>query len=568
MKKYLVLYCIFPALCMAQSGGGFDMERLMGSAARNTQSSLLLTAEQMPLSDMVIPDLYIVGHGDIFSWSASTIDQSEKLAVVGPDGQIFLERYGVVDVGGKTLTEAYSLIRSTITSRKSDIVVQVILRKTRTVLITVEGSTLYRGTYSVPASMRISSLMNAVKSPSVLLKQAASMNETQMRPVPEGAVIEDIQRGINLALSPYARRNIIVNRRGVTLPVDLDRALVNGNSKLDPHLVEGDVIFVPPDATDAPMVSIGGAVSRQVEIPFRDGDKASVLLAACGGLLNTADLGRIELHCPGRVGSVALMIDDRNQIVGEDPLIAPGCVITVAVRAVAGNEESMAVVDVQGAVGQPGPVVIKHGVTRLSEAVNKAGGLLSNASTVLGYIVRPERKPYSSRDGRGDLYMRFQYSDLKLEDTLRYLLDQTYRIPYVSCDMDKALRQGSQDDDVLLHSGDIVVIPERPTRVYVYGQVVRPGYVDYVVGKQLNWYVSRAGGYASGARNDRARVVRGQARVWIESDEATIVKEGDEIYVPREPDVPAGLELQKYAAYSGIIAAVTFLLINMYTIFR
>ncbi|HCN04506.1 MAG TPA: hypothetical protein DIS79_02715, partial [Bacteroidetes bacterium] len=190
-----------------------------------------------------------------------------------------------------------------------------------------------------------------------------------------------------------------------------------------------------------------------------------------------------------------------------------------------------------------------------------------DASLALAYIIRKENLPVNNRDVRDEAMRRFLYSDLTIDDTLRFQLDQQYRIPYVSSDFRKAFANPSSYDNVVLQPGDLVIVPRRPDRVMVYGQVEQPGYVAYEPGKTLEWYLERAGGPAKGAKTGRARIIKGKNRVWVDDDEH-IVEAGDEVYIPRSPDVSAGTEIQNYAVIAGIVSSVTALIGLFYTILR
>ena len=76
----------------------------------------------------------------------------------------------------------------------------------------------------------------------------------------------------------------------------------------------------------------------------------------------------------------------------------------------------------------------------------------------------------------------------------------------------------------------------------------------------MDWYVERAGGYAEGSESHRARIIRGRTQVWLEGTEEVFVFAGDQIYVPRIPDEPTTVKLQKYAVYSSIAATVGLLI--------
>mgnify|MGYP001173878305 FL=1 len=137
----------------------------------------------------------------------------------------------------------------------------------------------------------------------------------------------------------------------------------------------------------------------------------------------------------------------------------------------------------------------------------------------------------------------------------------------VSCDFVKAFKENSEIDNVLLYDGDVITVPDNPGYVYVYGQVNHPGYVEFHEGKTMQWYIEKAGGYAQGAAKKRARIIRGKSRVWTEGDENTYVFAGDEIYVPRPPDVPLAIEWQKYGTIASLVSVTVAVIGTLFNIY-
>jgi len=551
---------IQPPSMTAQSGASImDLEKL-GGGKPNTTLSQVLTAEQVPTGDIVIPEIYTVGPGDVLAYQTTGLDFSEKLAMVSPENSLMLERIGIIDVTGMTLAQLRDTMRARIKSRSADVDVFLSLKRPRLIYVSVKGNVPFPGTYAVPASFRVSTLLLVTRQPWLIRKDMAVAEQVKERGLSasHAATTESLIRQSPPPLSPYALRSITVRHRvGVSL-VDLAKAEMSGGDRYNPHLQEGDVVTVPFDPEQQATISISGAVVTPSTLVFKTGDRASLLLAAAGGANSEADLERVVLVQPGGEGKITLNVDENLRLKGDDPELQPGRSIVVEQRTIAGVIPQQGVVEVYGEVRTPGTVIIKPGVTRLSEVINWAGGTEPNASLSLSYIVRPEQTSMSDRDLADNSYRRFMYSDLASEDTLRYKLDQRYRIPYVSCDVKKALTDTASGDNIVMQSGDIVVIESTPTRVYVYGQVNRPGYVTFVPGKNIEWYVNSAGGFATGAEEGRSRIIRGRTNVWEEDDDA-VVEPGDEIYVPRPPDIPPSVEIQTYAMIAGVITALAAL---------
>jgi len=564
----VVMMCAvaFATICSAQSGSGLDLEKMQ--AAQKSSVSQLLSSEQIPVDNVIDPRIYHVGPGDVIVYQMVSMDFGEKLASVTPENVLFLDRYGMINVQGLTLAQVRDSIKALVQKRVPGVECFVALRRPRLVYVTIRGNVPYPGTYAVPASMRVSTLLNVARQPWLLRKDAASSELGRNdRSTQENSRLQELTHATGASLSPYASRNIIVRHRDGVSNVDLPKAMLPGNAGFDPHVREGDEVIVPYDNASAPTISISGAVADPVAIAFKSGDRASLLLAAAGGPTSDADLTRVVVVDPSGRGKRTLTVDSLLRVVGEDPLLEPGSTIVVehAIREVVAGGQG--VVNVFGEVRNPGSMVIAPGVTKLTEILARCGGITQDASMSLAYVVRPEQGAVGSRDQQADIFRRFQYSDLTLEDTVRYRFDMQYRLPYVSSDFRKAFADSLSPDNIVLFSGDIVVVPRVPDRVYVYGQVNQPGYVSFTSKKTLAWYVERAGGYAEGARPSRARVIKGKTKVWVDDDDAA-VEAGDEVYVPRDPDVSTATKIQTYAVIAGLVSAMAAIIATFYAILR
>lgn len=565
-----VAVLIAPLMLMAQgTGSSLDLDRL--STAGRSQASLtqLLTADQVPTDDVIEPTAYVLGPGDVIAYQTTGFDFSEKLVVVTPENTLLMERYGLINVANMTLAAVRDSITALVKRRSKDAECFVTLKRPRLIYVSLRGNVPYPGTYAVPASMRVSTFLNVTRQPWLIRKDpgAAELMRTDQTIIGTQRV-EELTRGRSSGLSPYASRNIVVRHRRGTTNVDLHRAGIFGNAKDDPHLREGDEVMVPFDDAAAPMMSVGGAVANPTTVVYKPGDKVSVLLAAAGGPAPDADLSRVLLIQPDEQGTSTIKVDDQFRIIGEDVEVHPGSAVVVERLVAAGENVRQGVVEIRGEVSRQGAVIIEPGKTRLTDVISRAGGITPLASAALAYVIRPEVSGGLQRRSHQDLMMRFLYSDLTLEDTLRYRLDEQLRLPYVSCDVAVALKDPNSKDNITLQSGDVIVVPRAPDRIYVYGQVTQPGFVTYEPNKTIEWYVDRAGGFAKGAKPGRARIIKGKSKVWLEDDSDIVVQAGDEVYVPRSPDVPAGFEIQTYAAIVGIISSVTAMVGLLYSILR
>ncbi len=550
----LLIAAIAAVSVHAQAQGSekfIDLEKLANRPGLS--SSQVLSAEQIPTDDVVDPEIYILGPGDVLSYMTSGLDFSEKLVVVSPECTVLMERFGVVDVKGKSLRQLRDSLTAVYKNRVPDSELYLSLKRARTVYVTLKGNVSYPGTYAVPASMRVSTFLVVSRQPWLLNGSKLQMERSSM--IHESTVESALTRNSSSSLSGYAARNITIRHRDNSDLVDLPKSRLPGYSRFDPHLREGDIVTVPFDAETYASITISGAVVLPTTLEYKAGDKASILLSAAGGITSDADIHNITLVQSDGEGRILIKVDSNFNIVDNDPELQPGSTIIVERIPKAGSDARQGVVEVYGEVQTPGSVIIQPGITKLNEVITKCHGIAKNASLSLSYVVRPDLTAYSDRKRYDDAKRNFMYSDLTLEDTVRYQLDQSYRLPYVSCDVARALTDTSSADNIVLHAGDIIVIAANPNRVFVYGQVNQPGYIAYSPKKSLDWYVEQAGGFATGAKSGRARIIRGRTKVWVEDGDA-YVESGDEVYVPRAPDVPPGIQMQTYAVVAGILSSV------------
>lgn len=558
-----VLAVLLPLSAPAQTNPGLDLDRLSPSQRAATVLTPLLSAEPLPNSDVVDPRTYLVGPGDVVSYSMTGLDYSEKLTIITPENTIVIDRLGTVSCLGLTLAQLRDTLVSSLRRRSPNVELSISLRRPRYIYASLSGNAQYPGTYVVPASMRVSTFLAVTRQPGLLGKNSDQRD-------PQSNLQRSTTEGVRASappLSAFALRNIIVRHRSGITVADLAQSAIPGYEYFDPHLREGDEVIIPFDQSDYPSVTIAGAVGNPVSLAYREGDRASILISASGGPTSDADLSSVTLVDGNGSGRTTLSLDSNWQLKGEDPLLAPGSTIVVERKVRSGQNSLQGVVEVQGEVERTGTQVITPGVTKLRDVIARAGGLKKDAALSLASVMRASGGPTTMRAAREATLRSFLYSNLTLEDTLRYFLDQQFRLPYVSCDFIKAFADSTSSDNIRLQNGDVINIPKQPDRIYVYGQVNQPGFVNYVPGHNLDWYVDAAGGYALGSKSGRTTIIRGKTRVAVDDNEA-IVQAGDEVYVPRKPDVPAGTELQMYAVIAGILGSLVAIVATTISILR
>lgn len=537
------------------------------------QSARMVLPELPPADHVVSAEHYVVGPGDVLLLQIVAPVVQEHVLVVSPDGELLLPRIGALSVQGRTLAWVRSEVERRVRERNPKAEAVVLLQKARTVLVTVRGYVRFPGVYALPATVRVST--------AVRLAVLGRMEQSGQKPGMASPPVASMQQLERAEYEPsavpflpsYCTRNILLRYADGHMAVaDLERARALGDVAADPPVREGMEIVVPEPLPEYPVLSIAGAVRMPLRLAYREGDRLSLLLRLCGGL----DLERAEpfvlVYLPQQpVQRVEL---DSAGMPLRDVVLPAGSAVVVPERPIAGARAT-GVATVLGAVARPGAYPIEPGRTRLRELLERAGGVLPEAVLELAYI---RRQPPASLaadvrlPSEVQLYERFLYSDLRLEDTVRYALEMRLRRSRVACDFVALLRRGDERHNIVLEDGDQIVIPLQGGYVYVGGMVRVPGFVRYEPGRPVEWYIEQAGGYSSAADPKRLRILRGSSYTWLRPREAGAPQPGDEIYVPGQLDVPAWAEkqaeLQLYTVLTGAVSTLTFVLATIVNLLR
>ncbi len=528
-----------------------EMENQMGSEGD-------FKTEAQPVGNVIDPKYYKVGPGDLITIqslppiSGKTIHNLE----VAPDVSLMLPRSGKLDIAGMTLFQVEEKIREIYQNMNKAFQISIGLKRSRNCIVSIRGNVIFPSNYTLPAAYRISTSVlfaNQIQKSQVPSQQMEALLQIKEKQRETERLFSESGISSN---SVYWTRNItILHNDGTSSYVDLEKAAALNSPEFDPYLREGDQIIVPFEKDNYPRLSISGAINRPILLPYKTGDKASLLLKFGYGLTEKADLNNVYLNLPASKRKIQLKIDKNLNLLSEDIELEPGTTIVVG-QIPEPKFHTPGVVSVKGEVNIPGNYLIEAGVTRLKDIITDAGGFTEEAYLPLAHIIRRENNQNSIIDPRRETYEVLQYSDLTMDDTVRYFIDMKYKQPLVSVDFEDCFIKNQNEDNVLLLDGDVITIPSNPGKVFVFGQVNSPGYVEFSEGKTMEWYIEKAGGAAEGSQKHRARIIRGRTNVWIEGDEKTVVYAGDRVYIPRIPDEPTHIKLARYSIIAGAISTL------------
>jgi protein involved in polysaccharide export with SLBB domain len=260
------------------------------------------------------------------------------------------------------------------------------------------------------------------------------------------------------ALWSGSRRIEVRRKGGAVLPVDLERFNLEGDVKLNPFLLDGDVVHVPFEELT---VRVDGAVNRPGRYELTGGRDLTELITLADGLTPSAtrllplalvrrsasdsqDLQLVPFAADGSLPALALRQDDAVRVSSYDELQRSVMVIG-AVAGVATTDE--------GTVTKRLPFVDGDSVRTLLERVGGVGPLADLGGS---YLLR------GGKSVPVDLYALVMLKDLKA------------------------------DRPVAL--GDTLVVPFKRRNIVVQGAVFAPGPYPFNPTFGVEQYLALAGG--------------------------------------------------------------------------
>ena len=310
---------------------------------RNIFNNQMLTFQ--PNMNMATPANYRLGAGDeviIDVWGAS---QETFSGMISPDGVLTIEGVGPCKIGGMTVSEATSYLRSRLGQFYSDSQIQMAVGETRSIQVQVLGEVNVPGTYTLSS---LSSAFNALYA---------------------AGGISDIG----------TLRDIKVYRQGRQIAtIDVYDYILNGNSQGDVRLNDNDVIVVGPYEA---LVDVRGKVKRPMFYEMKNTESLATLLQYTGGFTGDAykksvrvirkNGAEYSIHTVGEFDWGGFAVSDGD---------------SVFVDSVVARYSNM--VEVRGAVFHPGMYQMDGNINTVRELVNAAEGLREDAFTARAVMHR------------------------------------------------------------------------------------------------------------------------------------------------------------------------------------
>lgn len=322
-------------------------------------------------------------------------------------------------------------------------------------------------------------------------------------------------------------------------------------------------------AVEPATVYVKGEVARPGRYPLTTEMHVSDLIRAAGGLKPSADVKTADLthyswpdekQVTGKQQHIVLAdaLADKGD---ENLVLNNGDVLTVA--QVPGWNDIGASITIRGEIVHPGSYGIRPG-EHLSSVLQRAGGFSAAAYPYGAVLLRTEVQKLEQRS-YVELVQRIREQQTALRLTAvsspdpdeklsagsaltqwQTALDDLAASPpsgRVTIQISSNLKDWANTTrDVTVRSGDVLVVPKRPSYVMVQGQVYGATAVAFRPGKSAKWYLMQAGGPTNMANKRATFVVRANGTVlgnhssfWIAGEGMNVaLQPGDMVVVPEK----------------------------------
>ena len=416
--------------------------------------------------------------------------------------------------------------------------------------VTIGGSFIVNGTFQASPTERIDNFVTRI------------FNTAKLPYLSQVRDINSFSR-ISKEIDEYALRDIKLKRfSGEVISIDLQKFRLTGDFNYNPYLHNDDVLIFPSNDLETRFIEISGAINAESPIKFQfvDGDKLSDAILFAHGLnsaynnVDSAEISRLSYNGKFEEKIYVNIDDDYDLQVGD------------RIRILADNSEKKAYsIEVRGEVNREGFIYITKDNTTVYDVITKAGGFKETADLNRAELIRSVsflNLPNTNREV--ELMLMQRMANIDIEDSLTFLTDNKLRLARGSSvvDFTKLSDPNSADANFIVKDGDVIFVPEKQNLVYVFGQVLTPGYIETVPGKDYQYYLNKAGGISKFSRGE-IYLIKGKTRSWIELEEDSRIEieNGDFIWVPKEPYRNFDYYLTRIGNFASIIGSIATVIV-------
>jgi protein involved in polysaccharide export with SLBB domain len=293
------------------------------------------------------------------------------------------------------------------------------------------------------------------------------------------------------------------------IPVDL-KGIVSHET--DFPLIKEDIVSVASifDLREEFYVEINGEINNEGIFPFMENTSLEDIIVMAGGLKESASLSRVEVarriksgdtepnH--GRISEIFYFNIDKDLHISSEALnfkLEP--FDQVFIRKSPGYEEAQSLT-VEGEVVFPGTYILSSKSDRISDLIERAGGLTFEAYLEGAQLMREEEVNLERRQEIIENLMS------ESADSLLINFEESNE-QAIGIDLNRVMKNPGSKFDLLLQANDRLIIPKELQTVRLSGALLFPITVRYDDSYRFNKYISMSGGFAENAKKKRTYVI-------------------------------------------------------------
>jgi len=501
LRAMALIACVGCLLVFASGFGlaqGMDPDQ-QGTASGNDEAVSSYSAYTQMTADMMMQQIqnrfidkdidardYTVGPGDRFTILFTANEVGSIAGEITTGGQLFLKSVGMINLGHISLTDARDTISNRVRAVYSKTDFTVELTSFRVARVNVIGEVTRPGIYYAPAIWHVSELLSLAG-----------------------------------GLTPRASlRNITIGGYEEDHTADLVRFRAFGENKDNPLICQGNIVSVPAKESGKGFVSISGQVNRPSTFEYRD-DTVEDLIAFAGGINGLPE--DVEIRVTADDGSERFRIDG-NQKSDEIKELRAGDNVKIEWKA---SRTQYGFIDIFGAVERPGRYRMQEPSMSLQALLTVCGDISDRGNKDMLQIYRRSMRSLdrkilpltSSAQESGDQ----KTADTRSQEHLNNVNIMSYN-PRDPWDMTR----------ITLIDGDSVYVPAKTGMISVLGAVASPGLISYQPGKDIDYYLSRAGNVGLDADERRMMVINPVTGSRIDASRAGVLFDGEILFVPQK----------------------------------
>jgi len=361
--------------------------------------------------------------------------------------------------------------------------------------------------------------------------------------------------------------------------------IINGKTA-DIPLLREDIINISSifDLKEEYKVTIDGEVRQPGIFDFAENLTLEALILQAGGFKESATGQRIEisrrvknsnLTSPSALIATVFQVNIEKDLNFNNPKFELQPFDIISVRSSIGYEVQRQV-KVEGEVLYPGLYTIINKDERVSDLVQRAGGLTPLAYTKGASLKREGLVKSSGKNviDQADEEKKKLALLQRLEETVNDSEDienqeLILKNVYVGINLDKILESPGTKMDLSLEEGDILRVPKQLQTVKVNGEVLYPVTTVFNENRGFRYYISQGGGFSNKSLKRRSYViyangsVKSTSKVFLFNNYPSI-EPGAEIFVHKKEDkkpVSTG-EIVGIASALGSMAVIILTLIK------